>query len=578
MFSLLRRNNRAIGPAVQSVRAKLSLEALEAREVPATLYTQPVSFSAATATLGTSAVVNFDDIDASPVNNTIQGRAQFDGNRYTNRGITFSNPNGHPLYTAPGGLPWNASNSLSVYRFPFDPYFVPGVFTEGDDLTVTLAQPSPAFGLTLVDNDSQRPAKYIQFIDAAGGVIEQTGFPSNYTSFRAFIGVVSLDRPVARVNIVQDAGDGDDIDFDDFTFFAPRPDIVITSAQLQTATTVGFTYQTTGNPGPFAVSVYRSADPNFDSGDPIVATTLVTTPSAPGGSPASIALGTEMPIDPARRYVLVVADPTQGITEANEGNNTSSFRKLALGAVTHGYQPTGQMPGWVTASAAELRLDGYADAIPFDWALRSSLPVPNMATSAGVDLASRVRSLAAQLASQPTDVIDVHFIGHSRGSVVISQALLSLQSNPGPTSLQLGYYTMTMLDPHPARNRGSLIQGLIELANGTGVSTVGGFSFNPASWVSRSLAVATLVFQAQVNDPEVVIAQNVDGAEVYRQQLPWHAQQSLPDRLLGFNLWAAPPSAILNPYSRPIVLVFDVGASGIGHTGVAEWYLNTILR
>jgi hypothetical protein len=246
--------------------------------------------------------------------------------------------------------------------------------------------------------------------------------------------------------------------------------------------------------------------------------------------------------------------------------------------VTHGYQLLGVMPDWVSDMAGELEQDGYADAFAFDWAFDSRLPVQGLAAIAGANMAAQVRSRAGQLASLPTDVVDVLFIGHSRGTVVVSQALLDLQINPGPAALELGYYQMTLLDPHPARNRGSCAQGVIELYNGTGVSTVGGFSFNPTSWAARALAITTLVFQERVRDPEVAIARNVDGVDIYRQQLPWYAQQSLPDRLLGFNLWAAPPAAILNPYSRPILQDFDVGRFGIGHTGVAEWYLNTILR
>ena len=58
---------------------------------------------------------------------------------------------------------------------------------------------------------------------------------------------------------------------------------------------------------------------------------------------------------------------------------------------------------------------------------------------------------------------------------MISQALLGLRANGGPTSLRLGYYKMTLLDPHPARNRGSLERGLAEVrayAAGTPPSTL----------------------------------------------------------------------------------------------------------
>jgi hypothetical protein len=181
------------------------------------------------------------------------------------------------------------------------------------------------------------------------------------------------------------------------------------------------------------------------------------------------------------------------------------------------------------------------------------------------------------LANQPNDVVDVHLIGHSRGTVVISQASLRLSANPGPTAVRLGFLKMTILDPHPARNRGTLSQGLDELNNGTGVSWVGGFSFNPGGWLARTVATGILDFQSRANDPEVVIGRTVDAVEVFRQELPWNRGGFL-ERLTWVNLWASPWTAIFNPFLRPVTLVVDVGALGIGHTEVSTWYLNNVRR
>ena len=150
----------------------------------------------------------------------------------------------------------------------------------------------------------------------------------------------------------------------------PSADIAVQSAQLVTPTTVQFTYQTTDDPGPFAVGVYRSADAIFDATDRLITTGMVTAPSAPGGSTSTIGLAGEMPINPAQPYVLVVADPANAITETDEGNNTAFFRKLALGVVTHGVELDGAFPAWVPAMAAALKAKGYADAIagaPATW-------------------------------------------------------------------------------------------------------------------------------------------------------------------------------------------------------------------
>ena len=208
-------------------------------------------------------------------------------------------------------------------------------------------------------------------------------------------------------------------------------DVAVLSAQLLTPTAVQFAYQTADDPGPFAVGVYRSADPAFDPSDLPVADTVV---AAPGGT-ATVALAGEMPIDPGRPHVLVVADPADAIDESDEGNNTGSFRKLALGVVTHGFQPDGQFPTWVTAVAAALEAKGYAETIAFDWAAASRLPVPGLTTVYGTRLAGQIRLTADAVGTLPTDVVDVHLIGHSRGTVVVSQALLAPGRGPRPAGV-----------------------------------------------------------------------------------------------------------------------------------------------
>lgn len=163
-------------------------------------------FQAAVTQLGTRIVINFDDVDANPINNTIEGRAPFDGRRYSDQGITLSNPNNIPLYIAPGGLFWNPSNSLSVGRLPFDPF--PG--DEDDDLDVTLQQACGAVAFSVIDNPRPTPGEVIQFFDSEGRVIHEVPFPGS------FIGIVSPERPVAKISISEALGDGDDVTYDDF--------------------------------------------------------------------------------------------------------------------------------------------------------------------------------------------------------------------------------------------------------------------------------------------------------------------------------------------------------------------------
>lgn len=184
-----------------------------------TVYTNPTDFEAATVKMGTSTIFNFEDIDASPVNNTFQGRDEFDGNYYANHGITFANLNNYPLYISPGGLFWNTSNSLSVGCFPFDSAYPTDLYKLDDDLNVTLNPPCGAVGFTLVDNDTHFTDEFVQFIDSNGNVVREVGLPLNFTSYRAFIGIISIDHPIAKIKIVEAPNDGDDVNYDNFICF-----------------------------------------------------------------------------------------------------------------------------------------------------------------------------------------------------------------------------------------------------------------------------------------------------------------------------------------------------------------------
>jgi hypothetical protein len=182
------------------------------------VFNDPNDFQSA---IGDHSIIDFEDIDASPVDNTWVGRDPFDGSHYTAQGITFSNPNDYNLYIAPGGLFWNESNSLSVRQFPFDDNADDG---NDDDLVVDLDPARVAVGFTLVDNGSHD--EFIQYFDAENNLIDQVNFPGNFTDFRAFIGKVSPDQPIAKIKIVELAFDGDDVDYDDFILvdeLAPPP-------------------------------------------------------------------------------------------------------------------------------------------------------------------------------------------------------------------------------------------------------------------------------------------------------------------------------------------------------------------
>ncbi|MBI1918651.1 MAG: hypothetical protein HYS12_28490 [Planctomycetes bacterium] len=139
-----------------------------------------------------------------------------------------------------------------------------------------------------------------------------------------------------------------------FTFTQGATDIAMQSAQLQAGNTVQFTYETTGNPGTFEVGLYRSTDGiTYNPADLLSTQTLTPSPTNPQ-TPGTFQLPTNLASDPALPYLLVVADPSNSITESNEDNNTASIllpdiamqsAKLASGSsVQFTYDTTGN-PG-----------------------------------------------------------------------------------------------------------------------------------------------------------------------------------------------------------------------------------------
>lgn len=361
---------------------------------------------------------------------------------------------------------------------------------------------------------------------------------------------------------------------------ATPANIALTASSLTNSTAIRLTYRTS-DATQFDVGIFRSADLVLSADDIAITDATITPRATTLNQFATVPLGQEIPLDPARPYVLAVADPNDQIGETNEADNTAQFRKLSLAVITHGFETTGRLPAWLDDMAAGLRREGFARVLEFNWAASSRLPLPGMATLAGWRMAQQVRLAADALGTRPNDVVDVQFIGHSRGSVVISQALLNLQRFPGPRELRLGFFEMTMLDPHPAMNRGSVTAALAELRNGTGESDIGGFSFDPNNLVSVALARGIIRFQSIARDPLVVVPANVDRAEVFYQRLPWFG--TTPggfEDITGFNPWGELPANLINRSGKPIDAV-DISqgpySADVGHTSVQVWYTEHFL-
>lgn len=176
---------------------------------------QQAGFDATVRDLGTRISIDFEDIDASPVSDTISGRPPFDRLRYSNRGMLFSNPRNYPLYIAPGGLFWNPTNSLSVGRFPFGPAD-DGPVDADDDLTVTLEPGCLAAAFSVIDKAETGFEDFVEFFDHEGRRLRRLSFP------RTFLGMVAPVTPslvqyrISRIVISEGADDGDDVTYDNF--------------------------------------------------------------------------------------------------------------------------------------------------------------------------------------------------------------------------------------------------------------------------------------------------------------------------------------------------------------------------
>jgi len=363
-------------------------------------------------------------------------------------------------------------------------------------------------------------------------------------------------------------------------------DIQMTGATTTDARTLSVNYDITGASAAgqtLNFNIYRSAGYESVSG-----AQLIGTASIPGSDSADLSVGhhqgvklsltgtngqplTALTPNTALPFIVVVANPNGTIPESNSTNNTASFETHVLGVVAHGLELnlsllwTNTPPAWEMQMAGALQhQDGYEAVIPFNWVRLSVLPFPAAIGLAGGQLVQEVVAESDQLASQhPGDVVDINFIGHSRGTVVISEVLQALAGTSDP-ALRGGYMEMTLLDPHPANN------------------LYGPFSFDPAIQAADQFAGLVILFQALAKDPQVVVPPNVMQVQDFDQQTPagqlgFHY---LSELLLNF--WGEPPTAIPNQSAQPIksrnlTNVMAPGLGLIGHSEVHDWYMANVV-
>ncbi len=373
---------------------------------------------------------------------------------------------------------------------------------------------------------------------------------------------------------------------EDRLLLSAAPDLQMTFATTTDSRTLSVNYTISG--GSFAgqnldFNVYRSAAYESLNGAQLIGTATIPASdsadlsagshqgvklslTAPNGQPLTVLTpNTTLP------FIVVQANPNGSIAESDSSNNIASFETHTLGVIAHGLEldPTlwllNQVPAWELQTAAALQQsDGYQAVIPFNWIRLSILPFPQAIQLAGSQLYQQVVAESDRLAAQhPGDVVDINFIGHSRGTVVVSEVLQDLVGTNDP-ALRGGYMQMTLLDPHPAN------------------LSFTKFSWDPFIPIANDFAALVVAFELLTRDPQVVVPSDVMQTQLFDEQTP--AMQvgftSLSEFLL--NLWGETLSALPNQSAQPIeernltnATVAGIGL--IGHYEIPVWYLANVV-
>ncbi len=371
----------------------------------------------------------------------------------------------------------------------------------------------------------------------------------------------------------------------------PKPDVEVKYVKTIDPKTIEVSYEVTGNRKgeAFSLNVYRSADalPQSEQ-DALVFTTTISGSDAKAGL-HTITVGDNgeysfseqlaLRPDPSHSFVIATADETGELSEENKDSvPNANFRKYLIGAVTHGY--TFSLPNelfgtgvpyqtWVDTYAQLLGIaGGYDDYLGFHWETASVAPQMNVTTVEGERLATHIIGLVNiwRDGDRPNDVFDVHLIGHSRGGVLIGQAMQYIEEYATDPALANGFHMLTMLDPHPARN-GWNWHSRFELWRALSL-----YGENPLQllYAASEFAVSrTEEFQEKANDPDPIVPSNVQKAVEYFQRTPADlfpfGSASYLMNLLGFPMQ---PTSVLQVHEL----------NGMSHSGVNDWYGDAVLK
>ena len=344
------------------------------------------------------------------------------------------------------------------------------------------------------------------------------------------------------------------------TVAVPAPQVTMLAASTTDSQSVTITYDVkTPQTSPITLGFYRSADAAFSAIDDVPVESVVALPSvdsagnllsAVGVHTVSLPIPGGLPLNPAHPYVLAVANPTSA--SAADPTATASFRTYTIGIVTHGgiqlgAYKQGGVP-WANGMARTLLKEGYDAVIPYNWVAASN--TAGAAAKQGPKLAKKVQELSARFPAN--DPVDLHFIGHSEGAVVNTQAIVALAQALTP-QIAAGYWQDTLLDPHAAN------------------PDFTGTQYDTGGLLGPIARYAIDNFQARARDPLAYIPDRVNAAEVYYQQSS--ASHDHNSNRGIYNLWGQVPV-------RGDAVYYNLTPSGIVHSGknsVYSWYQNFVV-
>jgi hypothetical protein len=249
-------------------------------------------------------------------------------------------------------------------------------------------------------------------------------------------------------------------------------------ATTSDAASITLTFRTTSALAnrPIRVTACRASAPTPEAcrgaaSQQLGSTTLsAATDLAPGQHDVTLFRNQPLPLDTRLPYVVVIG-------EAAGQRSDTYFEKRLMGVVVHGYtfkrllavasldEDLGDavrdyllgneiVDEWQAAMVASLKSAGCYDdsSFAYDWRFDSTLELRSLLTARAAELYDEIVRRATAMRSQHDgDVVDLHLIGHSRGAVILSEALKEWQRRRND-ALRGSYVRITMLDPHPGTN------------------------------------------------------------------------------------------------------------------------------